>query len=99
LTFVKMSPGTPPPARGRERSRYVSDAESLSEDEEDGPDFKNYQPPLRLVVFEVTALILLICLIIPEPLGISAISGTGDTTIGLLRGSPPFTDCYQLPLT
>lgn len=53
--------------------------------ESDNGPLKNYRPPLRLVVFEVTALILLICLIIPEPLGISAISGTGDTTIGLLR--------------
>jgi hypothetical protein len=71
-------------ATGTRASSRTRTDETTSEDDPP-PDYRNYKPPLRLLAFELTALILLICLIVPEPIGMAAISGTGSTTIGLLR--------------
>ena len=83
-------------SRGKRGRRGKEGAEARSGDDQEDEDeretsnqdsFHNYKPPLRLIMLELTAIILLIILLLFKPNGFSAISMKGADTVGLLSKS------------
>lgn len=72
----------------------VADEDDDNKDEAPAPAVPKYQPPARLLLFELTAFILLIILLLGEPSGgsLAAISNNGKGGVGFLSRSNHITD-------
>ena len=76
--------------RGKEGAAARSGDDQEDEDERETSNqdsFHNYKPPLRLIILELTAIILLTNVLFFKPNGFSAISMKGADTVGLLSKS------------